>query len=235
MTWFWIFAAAALGAAAAGWWVLRAYVRAGADRPKWLWPLGWVVSGACAALALYMALGRPDLPDQPYQQRLAAIQERAKKTPFAELSSDEQLTLMAARARAEPNDPRPHIITGLVLAGIGRDEAAIGAFQAALRRDPKNTIAMIEMGRALTRMADGQPPADALALFQAVAQIQPDDPIPWFYQALAASQENRFKDAASLWPEVQKRLPADDPRQMMAAQMLAMAKAGKPLAGSAEK
>jgi cytochrome c-type biogenesis protein CcmH len=231
----WIYAAAAAGAAVAGWWVLRAYVRAGADKPKSLWPLAWIMTGAVAALALYLALGRPDLADQPYQQRLAAIQERAKKTPFAELTPDEQLTLMAARARAEPNDPRPHIITGIVLAGIGRDEAAVAAFQAALRRDPKNTIAMIEMGRALTRLADGQPPAEALALFQAVSKIQPDDPIPWFYQALAASQENRFKDAASLWPEVQKRLPAEDPRQMMAAQMLSLAKAGKPMAGPAEK
>jgi cytochrome c-type biogenesis protein CcmH len=231
----WIFAAAAAGAAVAGWWVLRAYVQAGAGKPTRLWPLAWIMAGAVAALALYLALGRPDLPDQPYQQRLAAIQERAKKTPFAELSPDEQLTLMAARARAEPNDPRPHIITGIVLAGIGRDEAAIGAFQAALRRDPKNTIAMIEIGRALTRMADGQPPADALALFQAVAQLQPDDPIPWFYQALAASQENRFKDAAALWPEVQRRLPPEDPRQMMAAQMLSLAKAGAPMAGPSQK
>lgn len=235
MTWMWIFAAAAGGAAVAGWWVLRAYVRAGAGKPNWLWPLGWVISGACAAMTLYMALGRPDLPDQPYGQRLAAIQERAKSTPFADLTPEEQLTLMAARARAEPKDPRPHIITGIVLAGMGRDEAAVAAFQAALRRDRSNTIAMVEMGRALTRLADGQPPADALALFQEVARLQPDDPIPWFYQALAASQKNRFGDAQALWPEVQKRLSPDDPRQTMAAQMLSMAKAGKPIGGPAEK
>jgi cytochrome c-type biogenesis protein CcmH len=221
-------AAAAVVAAVTGWWVLRAYARADASKPKTPWALVWAAFAGATVLGLYVALGRPELPDQPYAQRLAAIEERAKSTPFVDLSPAEQLTLMAARAKETPADPRPHIVTGIILVGLERDEAAVGAFQAALRRDPKNTIAMVEMGRALTRIGGGQPPAEALALFQQASMLEPDNPIPWFYQALAASQENRFKDAQNLWPEVQTRLPKDDPRQIMAAQMLSMAKAEKP-------
>jgi cytochrome c-type biogenesis protein CcmH/NrfG len=60
-------------------------------------------------------------------------------------------------------------------------------------------------------------------LFEAAAALDADNPVPWLYLALAASQEGRWADAVTLWPKVQTHLPKDDPRQAMAAQMRAEA------------
>ncbi len=49
----------------------------------------------------------------------------------------------------------------------------------------------------------------------------PNEPLVWFYQALAADQDGRSEDAARHWRAAQRLFPADDPRQAMIAQRLA--------------
>lgn len=213
---------AAFAAAGAGWWILRAYRKApGEGAAKPLPAVVGVAAGAGLALALYLALGRPELPGQPYAQRLADIQSRDPSS----LSAEEMMTLLAERARAAPDDPRPHYFTGQLLASMGRDQEAVRAFDAALRRDRTFLPAAMELGRAIVRLEGGTVGPDALVLFEAAAKLNPEDPLPWFYQALAASQAQRWTDAARLWPEVKARLPENDPRQTMASQMLAEARA----------
>jgi cytochrome c-type biogenesis protein CcmH/NrfG len=62
-------------------------------------------------------------------------------------------------------------------------------------------------------------------VFQRARALAPEDPIPWLYLALGASQEEAYAEAATLWPEALKRLPSEDPRRQMATQMLAEARA----------
>jgi cytochrome c-type biogenesis protein CcmH len=95
-------------------------------------------------------------------------------------------------------------------------------FDASLRRAPNDPEIMIELGGALFR-AEGKVSPEALQLFEQAGRLQPEAFLPVFYQAIAASEEERHADAARLWAEVSERLPADDPRQAMAAQMRARA------------
>jgi cytochrome c-type biogenesis protein CcmH len=213
-----LFLPAALFGAAAFWWVARAYGRAGGEAKP-------AVIGICVALiaatGLYLTIGRPALPDEPFAQRLAALMN---KNP-TEMTANELLAVLDERARIDKDDARPLIFSGEILTQLGRPELAIGKFQAALAREPNAAGALIGIGRARVVMDQGQVSDAALKIFQQARVLTPDDPIPWLYLALGASQAEAFADAAALWPEVLKRLPADDPRRPMGQQMLAEARA----------
>lgn len=204
----------ALAAAAAAFAVLGAYRRAGGAQSR------LVLIGAGAALAfaagLYLVLGQPNLPGAPYAERIAALKAR----PIESYSDAEMLARLAAEARARPDDPRPHMATGVILAQHERYAEAARAFDAALRRDPGSVFAMLNLGRALYFMDEGRVSENARRLFEMVSAAEPDDPTAWFYQALAATQEGRTADARRLWNETLQRLPPGDPRREMARRMI---------------
>lgn len=222
---FLVFALAALLAALALWWVLRAFAgagagAAGANVTARRGALAVAAVAALAVIGLYAATGRPNLPDQPYKSRLAAL----KETDPTQMSPEQIMAVLAERARQDPRDPRPHIFTGQILAELGRDQEAARAYEAALRRDPMNPAALLGLGRVAVSLQAGAITPEALSLFQAAAMAAPNDPTPWLYQALAATQERRWADALKLWPEVEKRLAPEDPRHQMVAAMIAEAK-----------
>ncbi len=220
-----LFAPAALLAAAASWWIIHAYARAGGE-PR----LGRVTIGcsvaAIATLALYLVIGRPNQPDAPYAGRIVALEEKAK-TDVGNLTAPEMLAVLEARAKADPTDFRALLFAGQILSNEGRDSEAARAFRGALKLEPNLPDAMIGLARSTVRL-EGAVSPQMIELLQTASTLAPDDPLPWFYQALAASQEERFADAARLWPEVLKRLEAGDPRRTMAQSMLDDARSKTP-------
>lgn len=199
--------AAALTAAAA-FWVLFAYRRAGGGKHSPRDAL--LVTGAVTLVGLgaYLAVGRPELPDAPYQARLEALRQRDLST----YSVEEALVYYTEAAKADPNNPVAHLYLGEILLRLGRPREAARAFDQALRREPRLADAMMGLGIALSAI-DGRTTPDALALFQQAGQLT-NDPRPWLYQAMAAMEEGR--DAREFWREALARMPPDDPRREMA-------------------
>ncbi|MGE3302383.1 MAG: hypothetical protein AB7M12_04660 [Hyphomonadaceae bacterium] len=217
-----LFAPAALAAAAVAWWIARAYAKREAARPSRA-AFAAAAAALLAALALYLSIGRPELADDPYAPRLAELQRRDP----AAMPPEELLAVLAARARAAPGDARPHLYAGEILSGQGRDAEAARAFAAALRRDPNSAPALTGMGRVMVRLDEGAVGPAALDLFRRAAAIDPADPAPWLYQALAATQAGDAR-ARTLWAEVLQRLPPDDPRRAMAQAMVNAPRAQTP-------
>ncbi len=213
-----LFIPAAFVGAAGVWWVSRAYARAGGGAKAGLTGAAIALT---AALALYLAIGRPDLPDQPFGARIAGLLQKNPNT----MTAQELLAVLEARAKIDAADPRPLIFAGEIMADQGRPDLAAGRYRAALQRDANAVPALIGLGRALAATGTGEIPPEALALFKRAAELAPEDPVPWLYQGLAAHQEGRYTDALALWPEVLKRLPPDDPRRQMVAAMTAEARA----------
>lgn len=204
--------AAAVVTAAVAFWTLRAYRRGGGNAAAPA--LAGCAAVALAALGAYLAIGKPDLPDAPYRERLEALRTRDPTT----FSADEALAVLGQAAKDHPRDPLPHFYTAEILLGQGRAAEAARAYELALRRDPESVDAMMGMGRALVAVDDGRVGPEALALFQQVA-ARSDNPAPWIYQAMAAMQEGREADARRLWGEALSRMAEDDPRRAMAARM----------------
>jgi cytochrome c-type biogenesis protein CcmH len=222
-----LFAPAAIAVAAAVWWLARAYASAGKSKP--LPVLMSCGAGALAVLGLYLALGRPAIPDEPAAGRLAALEKRAETSPDT-LTVGEVLALLDARAKLDPSAAQPHLFKGQILAEQGRDAEAARAYSAALERAPNSPEALIGLARALVAQ-EGVVSPQALDLFKRAAALSPHDPVPWLYQALAARQAGRGAEAEPLWREVLKRLASDDPRRAMALSMLEELKAKPPQPG----
>jgi len=208
---------AALMTASAAGWTLRAYRLAGggaASAKPALFTCGAV---ALVALAAYLAVGRPELPDAPYNGRLEALRHRDPTT----YTPEETLAVLDRAARDNPTDARPHLFAGQILLSQARANEAAREFDAALRRDPRSAEAMLGLGRAMVRVANGRVMPEALAQFQQAAALNPNDPAPWIYQAMAAMQDNRTADVQRFWGQAYARMTPDDPRREMARRMSA--------------
>ena len=200
-----VLAVAALMTTAAAAWTLRAYRMAGGGmvsaRPA-LFTCGAV---AVIALAAYLAIGRPELPDAPMDARLEALRHRDPTS----YSPEEALAVLTRAARDNPRDARPHLFAGQILLSQDRAEEAARQFDAALRRDPRSTDAMMGMGRAMVRVANGRVTPEALALFQQVGVLT-HEPAPWIYQTMAAMQNGRVDEGRRLCAEaVTRGAPAE--------------------------
>jgi len=86
-----------------------------------------------------------------------------------------------------------------VLASAGRDQDALRAFQAALRRDPKNADLIAETGAVLMRINEGVVGADAKSAFDAALQLKPNSVSARFYLGLADWQAGKKSEALAAW------------------------------------
>lgn len=217
----WVFGLSALVVAGAIGWVARAFVRAGGrDRAG---QTIWAAIGGVAVLGVYAALGAPGAPDLGLEARLSRLEARVQAQGLEAVSPEEVLAVLARRAKADPAAIEPRLYSGLILAGLNRDEEAARAFESVLRRDGRHVRATLELGRVSARL-NGPTNARTLAVFARAAQLAPGDPLPWFYQGLAASEQGRRQDAITFWEGAQARFAPEDPRQQMAAEMLAQAR-----------
>ena len=101
-------------------WAFAPLARAGQPR------LALAVSLATALLALaaYLAIGHPDLPDQPVAPRLAARAEA-----LAQIEAG--VATLRATLAAQPNDPQGWALLATSEAALGHDEASAIAFERA--------------------------------------------------------------------------------------------------------
>ncbi len=194
-------------------WTLRAYRDAGGRRARGSMMFAGAVG--LAALGAYLVIGRPELPDAPFAERLAAIKAR----PASTYNGEEWIAFLSDAAKANPDDPGPMFMIGQVYLANRRPEDAARAFDAALRRDPLLAPALMGLGRSLMAINEGRITPEALAAFQQAAALDDADPAPWLYQALAAMEAGNGGEARRLWGESHRRMREDDPRREMALRM----------------
>jgi cytochrome c-type biogenesis protein CcmH len=166
------------------------------------------------ALGAYLAIGRPELPDAPIQQRLAALKQRDPGT----YTADEALAVLDQAAHEHPRDALPYYYSGVLLMQQQKPEEAARAFDAALRRDPRSGEAALGLGRSLVAISDGRVTPEALQAFRQAGTLT-NDPAPWIYQAMSAMQTNNAADARRFWGQALARMAPDDPRREMARRM----------------
>jgi cytochrome c-type biogenesis protein CcmH len=159
-----------------------------------------VVSAIAASVALltggmYALSGSPGLGDLPFVQRERELLARDPAT----LTQDEILILLQERARQNPDDAVPHALMAQVLASAGRDQDALRAYQAVLRRTPDDSEAIAEAAGILVRLSDGQMNPDAKSALDAALKINPKSPAARYYLALADWQAGRKDEAVAAW------------------------------------
>jgi len=179
------------------------------------------------AVALYLALGFPGLPDQPLAARRDGPENRSLAALVAHVED---------RLESNPEDGRGWEVIGPVYLRLGRFDDAVKARRNALRLLGASAAREADLGEALLAAANGVVTADAKAAFDRALALDARDPRAKFYAGLAAQQDGKDADAAAIWRELLAQAPADAPWAPMVKQSLARlehpAAAGVPLASA---
>ena len=150
-------------------------------------------------LVVYLSLGSPEAPGQPYAERLAQ--------PLNDLPVEGLVARLEMRLKEEPDDARGWRLIAPVYLQLGRYGDAINAFGRVMQLEGRDADALAGLAEALTLSGDGMVPPPARQAFEAALEVDPTHPRARFYMALSKAQAGQFEQALVEW----KALLADAP------------------------
>jgi len=165
------------------------------------------------AVALYLALGSPQLPGASLSSRIAP--------PPEQQSIESMVAQVEAHLDKNPEDGRGWEVLGPVYLRLGRFDDAVKARQNALRLLGANAMREADLGEAITAQSNGIVTADAKAAFERAVSADPNEDKAQFFLGLAAEQDGKSADAAAIWRKLLARASADTPWRAMVEQSLA--------------
>ena len=189
-----------------------------------LWVLAGAVVGPLVALVLYMVLGSPGLPDQPFAKRLASWRSAADPTqlPPAELAA-----VLQAVLKDRPNDVQGRFLLARAQAAAGNLNAAIDTLKTTTRLAPGEADVWAALGEALVQQAQGQETPDAVRAFKQAVALNPNAASARYNLArarmLGGDVPGGLADMRALLP----LLSTPDQQQALSEQIAASEKAGR--------
>jgi cytochrome c-type biogenesis protein CcmH len=155
------------------------------------------------SLALYLPLGSPRLGDFPLAQRTRA--------PDATQPLDNLVAQVEAHLEKNPTDGRGWDVLAPVLARLGRYEDAVRAFRNSITYNGDSADRRANLGEALAGAAGGVVTAEARAEFERAIALKADEVKASYFLGLAAEQDGRTAEAASIWRSILEKAPPDAP------------------------
>ena len=191
---------------------------AGARKPLLAGALALTI--ALVAAGLYLRLGSPGVPDEPYAARQAERDQAAKQE--AQLQQIRGMVAkLADEMKQHPEDVEGWLRLGRSYAVLGQADDAAAAFAKAEKLKPNDPAVLMAEAQAL--MA-GHPLSEPMtpqvvALLERVQTIDPDQPAALWYLGLHAAQQGDFKTARADWEKVKEKMPpgSDEARTVAAA------------------
>ena len=174
---------------------------------------------------VYLAVGSPGKPDQPYAKRLKAWDQIAGRDP-GRLAPPELAAVWKQIATAHPRDPQAWRLLGQAYGDAGDPADAAEAFEKSVALDPNNAVAWAGLGDSLTDLNDGEVTADAQQDFAQALKLDPTLPGPAYYLGEAAIEAGHRDEGLNAWRAVAARWPEGDPRRQALEQQIAAVAAG---------
>ena len=150
-----------------------------------------LVAMPLAAAALYSSLGSPWLGDFPIAARSSALGVTHARD---NLSAQVEQYLAA-----NPTAGNGATASGPELMRFGRYVEAIRAYRTSIDVSGDNAERRSDLGEAIAREAGGSVTMEARAEFERAVALNADDPKAGYFLGLAAEQDGRTTDAASIW------------------------------------
>lgn len=167
---------------------------------------------AVAALGLYFGVGKPGLPDQPYETRLKSWVEALNTAPQT-LEAKPAAAAMRQMAAQYGDKPGYWMRLGETLVMAGDYYEAAAAFQRVTKLAPEAAVGWSNMGEALTLLNKGESGPEARAAFAEALTRDGDDLTALYYSAKILTADGRFDEARRLYLHVQSQLAPDDGRR----------------------
>jgi cytochrome c-type biogenesis protein CcmH len=155
------------------------------------------------SVAFYLPLGSPQLGDFP----LAARTRAADTTQ----PLDTLVAQVEAHLEKNPTDGRGWNVLAPVLVRIGRYDDAVRAYHNSITYNGDSAGRRADLGEAMSGAAGGVVTSEAKAEFERAVALDPDEVKARYFLGLAAEQDGRSADAASIWRAMLEKAPPDAP------------------------
>ncbi|ETR74717.1 cytochrome C biogenesis protein [Afipia sp. P52-10] len=162
---------------------------------------------------LYLQRGSPTLKDFPLAGRMTE--------PVASASLETLVTQVEAHLEKNPRDGRGWEVLAPVLLRLGRIDDAVRAYRNSLAYGTDTAVRRADLGEALAAAAGGVITSEAKAEFERALQLDAKDPKARYFMAVAAEQDGRANDAATIWRDMLKTAPDGAPWRPAVEQALA--------------
>lgn len=168
-----------------------------------------------AAVAVYLAVGRPGAPDRPLQARLDAGETRAAG---ASTQMEAALAELSERLREDPEDIEAQILMGRVLVRLSRYDEALTHYETAIELVEAGgavelSDAALKSEYAQTRVmaSDGSVDTQSMELFREVLEDDPNNPEALFFLGRVMAEAGEYDLAYRLWNRLIEVSPPDAP------------------------
>ncbi len=172
-------------------------------------PLTVMMAGGLACLALsiglYLHLGRPSLPGQPYSLRA----EQAAVANSVTSQLQEMITKLQSHLDANPGDIEGLKAMGWAQMRAGAPDKAVAALRQAATLAPKDVQVLATYGELLVDIARGKVSDEASQIFDRVLMLDAADPRGRYYKALRQSQTGEEAAALEGWIGLIEDSPKD--------------------------
>jgi cytochrome c-type biogenesis protein CcmH len=155
------------------------------------------------SVAFYLPLGSPRLRDFPLAERV--------RTPDAGEPLVNLVAQVQAHLEKDPTDGRGWNVLAPVLTKLGRYDDAVRAYRNSITYNGDSAERRADLGEALAGAAGGVVTAEAKAEFEHAIAIKPDEVKARYFLGLAAAQDGRNAEAASIWRAMLKQASSDAP------------------------
>jgi cytochrome c-type biogenesis protein CcmH len=155
------------------------------------------------AVALYLPLGSPQLGDFPLAQRIRA--------PDATQPLDNLVAQVEQHLGKNPTDGRGWSVLAPVLARLGRYDDAVRAYRNSITYNGDSAERRADLGEAFAAAAGGVVTSEAKAEFERAIALNADEVKASYFLGLAAEQDGRTAEAASIWHAMLAKAPSDAP------------------------
>jgi cytochrome c-type biogenesis protein CcmH len=165
------------------------------------------------AAAFYLPLGSPRMPDVPLASRTAPLNRND--------SMEKLVAQVETHLAKNPTDGRGWTVLAPVLIKLGRFDDGVRAYRNSITYNGETAERRADLGEALTGAANGVVTADAKAEFERALTLEKDVPKATFFLGLAAEQDGRSNDAASIWRTMLEKAEPGAPWRPVVQQALA--------------
>jgi cytochrome c-type biogenesis protein CcmH len=195
------------------------------SRPLRLAVLAGAVAAPVLAAALYVALGKPGLPDQPFAARVKAWTEAdLRSLPPAEVAA----VLQQAIAKDPNKSAKPLTLLADMQLQSGNVAAAEASMRKAIRLQPDDSDLWASLGILLLAEGQGEETQPAQQAFRQALKLDPTSAPARYHLARAQIAAGDVNGGLNVWRALAAELPAEAPeRPELEQQIAAVAKAGR--------
>jgi cytochrome c-type biogenesis protein CcmH len=170
-------------------------------------PMGLSLAMPALAAGLYLALGSPNLPDQPYAAR--AMERTLAATNHLQLV--EAASALEEKLARDSNDAHDWLLLARTRAALGQWDKSADAYRHAIALTGGRADVVAAYGEILVMAADGIVTPQAREAFDAALLRDPGNAAARYYLALGAAQAGQGKSAIESWQALAAETPAGSP------------------------